>query len=100
MAVKRYVVAGVAAALTGGGLVFAAPPASAGCIDPNWGGHPLAQMCDSPVDSDGMWERCLSYHPNGGIYTPTETDCYVMTDGNPPKEGDPILQTPPNHIDP
>ena len=97
---KRYVVAVLAAALTGSGLVFAAAPASAGCIDPNWGGHPLAQLCDSPVDTDGMWERCLSYHPNGGIYTPTETDCYVMTDGNPPKEGDPILQTPPNHIDP
>jgi hypothetical protein len=56
-------------------------------------------MCDSPVDSDGMWERCLSFH-NGGPYTPTETDCYTMSAGDPPKEGDPILQTPPTHIDP
>ena len=99
MTLRLYVVAGLAAVMAAGGLVTAAPRASAGCIDPNWAPHPMAQMCDSPVDSDGMWERCLSYH-NGGPYTPTETDCYTMTAGNPPKEGDPILATPPTHIDP
>ena len=99
---KRYMTAALGAALvTAGltaGLTATAPRASAGCVDPGWGAHPFAQMCDSPVDQDGMWERCLSYH-NGGPYTPTETDCYTMSAGDPPKEGDPILQTPPTHID-
>jgi len=96
---KRYMTAALGAALVTAGLNATAPPASAGCLDPGWGAHPFAQMCDSPVDQDGMWERCLSYH-NGGPYTPTETDCYTMSAGDPPKEGDPILQTPPTHIDP
>jgi hypothetical protein len=96
---KRYMTAALGAALVTAGLTAMAPAASAGCIDPGWGAHPFAQMCDSPVNSDGMWERCLSYH-NGGPYSPTETDCYTMSAGDPPKEGDPILQTPPTHIDP
>jgi len=97
-ATKLYLVTGVSAALMSGGLVAAAPPASAGCIDPGWAAHPFAQMCDSPVESDGLWERCLSYH-NGGPYTPEQTDCYIMSAGQPPA-GDPILSTPPTHIDP
>jgi hypothetical protein len=31
------------------GLITAAPLASAGCINPDWAGHPLAQMCGDPV---------------------------------------------------
>jgi hypothetical protein len=81
-----------------GGLITAAPPASAGCLDPGWAEHPLAQMCDSPVDPDGIWERCLTYFPNGAR-NPAETDCYTMRAGQPPP-GDPILGTPPTHIDP
>jgi hypothetical protein len=90
--------AALGAALVTAGLTATAPTASAACVDPGWGAHPFAQMCDSPVDQDGMWERCLSYH-NGGPYTPTETDCYTMSAGDPPK-GDPVLATPPTHIDP
>ena len=100
---KRYMTAALGAALvTAGltaGLTATAPRASAGCLDPGWGAHPFAQMCDSPVDQDGLWDRCLSYH-DGGPYTPTETNCYTMSAGDPPKEADPIVQTPPTHIDP
>ena len=96
---KRYVTAALGAALVTAGLTATAPPASAGCVDPGWGAHPFAQMCDSPVDSDGLWERCLSYH-DAGPYSATETQCYTMSAGDPPKEADPIVQTPPTHIDP
>ena len=82
-AIKQYIFAGLAAMVLAGGLISAAPPASAGCLDPGWAAHPLAQMCDSPVNSDGMWERCLTYH-NGGPYTPAQTDCYIMSAGQPP----------------
>ena len=95
---KRYMTAALGAALVTAGLTAMAPPASAGCVDPGWGAHPFAQMCDSPVDQDGLWERCLSYH-DAGPYSPTETDCYTMSAGDPPK-GDPVLATPPTHIDP
>src|SRR5271168_798199 len=52
---KRFIVTALAGMVTAGGLITAAPPASAGCINPDWAGHPLAQMCDDPVTSDGMW---------------------------------------------
>ena len=55
-------------------------------------------MCDDPVTSDGMWQRCVTYYPNG-VRNLGETDCYLMSDRNPPA-GDPILGTPPTHIDP
>jgi hypothetical protein len=95
---KRHIGSGLATALIASGLITAAPPASAGCLDPGWAAHPLSQMCDSPVDSDGLWERCLTYH-NGGPLTPAEVDCNTMSAGNPPA-GDPIWGTPPTHIDP
>ena len=93
---KRYIFGAAAGLLTAGGLITGAPPASAGCVDPGWAAHPFAQMCDGPI-MDGMWERCLVFH-NGGPYSPAENDCYVMSPGNPPA-GDPILATPPTHID-
>ena len=62
---KQYIVTALAGMVTAGGLITAAPPASAGCINPDWAGHPLAQMCDDPVTSDGMWQRCVTYYPNG-----------------------------------
>jgi hypothetical protein len=96
--VKRYITGVLAAILMVGSLITVAPPASAGCVDPDWATHPFAQMCDSPVDSDGMWVRCLEFH-NGGPYSPAETDCYAMSAGDPPK-ADPIFATPPTHIDP
>lgn len=94
---RRYVVAGLIGAVAAGGLITAAPPASAGCINPDWPGHPLAQMCDDPV-IDGMWQRCMTFFPSG-VRFPGETDCYLMSAGNPPA-GDPVLSNPPTHIDP
>ena len=95
---KHYIVAGLAGALMAGGLISGAPPAHAGCINPNWAGHPFAEMCDDPVLDDGMWQRCVTYLP-GGPRSAGETDCYLMSAGVPPP-GDPILGTPPTHIDP
>jgi hypothetical protein len=97
MTTKQYIVAGMAAALMAGELITGAPPASAGCVDPGWSAHPFAQMCDSPVNSEGWWDRCVTFH-NGGPLSPAETDCYIMSPGNPPP-GDPELGTPPTHID-
>jgi hypothetical protein len=97
--VRRYVFAGLVGAVAAGGLITAAPPASAGCADADWPAHPFAQMCDSPVNNEGWWDRCVTFHPNGGPYSPAETDCYIMSPGNPPP-GDPELAIPPTHIDP
>ena len=93
---KHYIAAGIAAAVTAGGLITGAPPASAGCVDPGLAGHPFAKMCDGPID-DGMWERCLTSFPNGPMNA-AETDCDTMSPGDPPK--DPAMSTPPTHIDP
>jgi hypothetical protein len=95
---KYYILAGLAAAVLAGGLITAAPPASAGCQNADWSAHPFSQMCDSAVDEGGSWIRCLIYH-TGGPYSPSQTDCYPMSPGNPPA-GDPVLATPPTHIDP
>jgi hypothetical protein len=96
--VKQLLTAGLAGLLMAGGLTAAAPPASAGCINPAWAGHPMAQMCDDPPDSDGIWQRCMMYYPNG-ILNPAVTNCYPMSVNDPPA-GDPILSNPPTHIDP
>jgi hypothetical protein len=95
---KQFITGGLAAVLMAGGLITAAPPAIAGCINPDWPGHPLAQMCDDPVTDDGMWPRCVTYYPNG-VRNLDETDCYLMSAGNPPSD-DPVLSTPATHIDP
>jgi hypothetical protein len=95
---KQFITGGLAAVLMAGGLITAAPPTIAGCINPDWPGHPLAQMCDDPVTDDGMWPRCVTYYPNG-VRDLDETDCYLMSAGNPPSD-DPVLSTPPTHIDP
>jgi hypothetical protein len=76
-----------------GGLITAAPPASAGCVNAGWVSHPLAQKCDDPVQGDGTWQRCMTY--SQGV-TPHNT-CAQMSAGNPP--GIPILSSPPTHID-
>jgi hypothetical protein len=95
---KQFITGELAAVLMAGGLITAAPPAIAGCINPDWPGHPLAQMCDDPVTDDGTWPRCVTYYPNG-VRNLDETDCYLMSAGNPPSD-DPVLSTPPTHIDP
>jgi hypothetical protein len=96
---KQYIVGGLAAALMAGGLITAAPPASAGCINPGWADLPLAEMCDDPPNDEGMWQRCVT-HLQGGPLSPGETDCYLMSNGQPPLGADPRVGNPPTHIDP
>ena len=55
---KQYLVAGLAAALITGGLIDAAPPASAGC---QYGGIAISR-CDGPVQPDGTWQRCVLFN--------------------------------------
>ena len=93
---KRYLTAALGAVLATAGLTATAAPASAGCLEPP--GLPMAQMCDSPVDADGMWERCLTNYP-GGPLNPAKVDCNTMSAGDLPKEADPAFLTPPTHID-
>jgi hypothetical protein len=96
---KHFVIGGLAGVLVTAGLTAAAPSASAGCVDPGWPAHPFAEMCDSPINSEGWWDRCVTFH-NGGLFTaPTESNCYIMSPGNPPP-GDPELGIPATHIDP
>lgn len=94
---KQHLSAALVAATAMAAPVVTAAPANAGCVDP--AGIPLAQMCDSPVDTDGMWERCLTTYP-GGPLNPATVKCGTMSAGDPPKEGDPAMLTPPSHIDP
>jgi hypothetical protein len=94
---KLFIIAALAAAITAGGLVAAAPQASAGCQNPGWPDHPMAEMCDNPMLSDGMWERCVTDFPGGTLQA--QTNCYIMEAGQPPA-GNPELGIPPNHIDP
>jgi hypothetical protein len=54
-------------------------------------------MCDSPINDEGWWDRCVTFH-TGGPWSPSETDCYIMSPGNPPP-GDPELAIPATHID-
>jgi hypothetical protein len=46
--VKQYIVGGLAAALMAGGLVAAAPPASAGCRNPLWQSTRLRRSATDP----------------------------------------------------
>jgi hypothetical protein len=96
---KQFITGGLAAVRMAGGLTAAAPPASAGCVNPGWAAHPFAQMCDDPITADGMWQRCVTYYPNG-VRNLAETDRYLMSAGEPPGGADPILSNPPTHIDP
>jgi hypothetical protein len=93
---KRYLTAALGAVLATAGLTATAAPAAAGCVN---NGPAAPQLCDSPVDSDGMWERCLTSFP-GGPLNPAKVDCQTMSAGDPPTEGDPIFASIPTHIDP
>jgi len=57
---KHCIVGGLAAVLIAGGLIAAAPPASAGCLD---GGLSVSR-CDGPVQPDGTWQRCVVFNFN------------------------------------
>ena len=87
---KRCIVAGLAALLMAGGLVDAAPPASAGCV---YGG-PVLSKCDGPIQPDGTWQRCvvtthLSYQGASSFLIP-EKSCDTIGPG---------MADPPGHID-
>jgi hypothetical protein len=56
--VKLYLGAGLAAVVIVGGLITAAPPASAGC---QYGGIAISR-CDGPVQPDGTWQRCVLFN--------------------------------------
>jgi hypothetical protein len=99
---KQYVVGGLAAALTAGALIAAAPPAGAGCQS----GRPWSiSQCDGPVQPDGTWQRCVTFAPTpiniGGSnsytdYTP-DTRCDVM--GPDLHPWGVAFNDPPTHID-
>jgi len=46
-----------------GGMISAAPPASAGC---QYGGIAISR-CDGPVQPDGTWQRCMEYDESSGL---------------------------------
>lgn len=94
---EQYILRGLAAALMVGGLVTAAPPATAGCQS----GQPWSiSQCDGPIQPDGTWQRCVTFPPTnlniGGHdsytnYTPT-TRCDLHPWGM-------AFDQPPTHID-
>lgn len=96
-AVKRHVIAGLAAVLMGGGLIASAPPAGAGCQDAQLFFFPTAQKCDNPVQPDGTWRRCVVYYAPPGD-PDAQPDCHRMGPGV-----EHIVHSfydPPIHIDP
>ena len=112
---KQYIAGGLAAALIAGWLIGSAPPASAGC---QYGAGLVVSKCDGPVQPDGTWQRCVvfneAYSGSGLPYGTVTHHCDAMgpdlhpwglafndtmSPGGPPP-GDPILGTPPTHIDP
>ncbi len=87
---KRFVVTSLASLLITGGLVTAAPPASAGCIS----APGVINKCDGPVQPDGTWQRCvmtthLSYQGASSFLIP-ERSCDVIGPG---------VGDPPGNID-
>ena len=94
---KHSIVEGLAAVLMTGGLIAAAPPASAGC---QYGG-PVLSKCDGPVQPDGTWQRCVvsTYLvPSGASsFLVPDKRCDVMgADQHPGGLG---FADPPVHID-
>ena len=89
--VGRYAVLTVAAALTTGALVAAAPSARAGCQDysPGW------QLCDGPILPDGTWQRCQVNTASGPSPITSTSKCYQLGGNN----HFPVLVGPPGHID-
>ena len=62
---KRYLTAALGAATGDRGTDRHGGPGQRRMHGP--AGLPMAQMCDSPVDADGMWERCLTTYPGGPL---------------------------------
>lgn len=95
---KHFVVGGLVAVLMAGGLIFAAPPAQAGC---QYGGPGIISKCDGPVQPDGTWQRCvgfMSWVPSGASsHLVPDKRCDLM--GPEQRPGDPAFADPPVHID-
>jgi hypothetical protein len=94
---KQFVVAGLAAVLSAGALIAAAPPASAGC---QLGGAVISK-CDGPVQADGTWQRCVVFPPAGGrdgspVYV-SSTNCQILGPAQHPTGA--AFSDPPTHID-
>ena len=81
-----------------GGLISAAPPASAGCL---YGGWMAASRCDGPVQPDGTWQRCVAVpqfvYDGASSYLMPERHCDVMGPDQHPV--DLAIANPPTHID-
>jgi hypothetical protein len=87
-------IAGMGATLMAGGLIAAAPPASAGCL---YGGGPgVFSKCDGPVQPDGTWQRCVAtaqWQPRGASsFLAPVRQCDQIGPDQP-------FADPPTHID-
>ncbi|ART72217.1 hypothetical protein BTO20_29945 [Mycobacterium dioxanotrophicus] len=95
---KLCTVGGLAVMLAAGGLIVAAPPASAGCL---YGG-PVISKCDGPVQPDGTWQRCTAvynYVPSGlSSHLVPVKRCDLMGPGHD-YPFDFTFTDPPTHID-
>jgi hypothetical protein len=98
--VKQYLVAGLAGVTVAGGLIAAAPPASAGCL---YGGIAISR-CDGPVQPDGTWQRCAVFNSTYGrlpgdnySYRTPDKRCDVM--GPDLHPWGVAFNDPPTHID-
>jgi hypothetical protein len=97
---KLYRGAGLVAVVIAGGLITAAPPASAGC---QYGGIAISR-CDGPVQPDGTWQRCVLFNSTyGGLpghtysYRTPDKRCDVM--GADLHPWGLAFNDPPTHID-
>jgi hypothetical protein len=87
-------IAGMGATLMAGGLIAAAPTASAGCL--YGGGAGVFSKCDGPVQPDGTWQRCVAtaqWMPRGASsFLAPVRQCDVVGPDQP-------FADPPTHID-
>jgi hypothetical protein len=97
---KLYRGAGLAAVVMAGGMISAAPPASAGC---QYGGIAISR-CDGPVQPDGTWQRCVVCNSTySGL--PGDTYSYRAPDKRCDVMGPDLhpwglaVNDPPTHID-
>jgi hypothetical protein len=95
--VKRCIVGGLTGLLLAAGLLFCAPPASAGCL---YGG-PYISKCDGPIQPDGSWQRCVAVAQWAGSglspHLIPVKNCDGM--GTAQQSGDLAFIDPPTHID-